>query len=95
MSASSEYCSLSRIRWQKNWSPECHGNPTQMNAMDCSHTSQGCLEMEKHLATESLIGQTRLGPVMPELSEEQHIIQNTDKCRRNVAVLCPTEYEED
>ena len=35
-----------------------------------------------------------LTPVMPELHEEQHIVQARDKCRGVEAALYPTENEE-
>ena len=60
-----------------------------------TYLPSGLLLDGHQLATGNLVRQKPSGVCHGELSEEQHIVQNKDKCRGTVAVLCPKENEKD
>ena len=51
--------------------------------------------MDINWQQETWLAKIHLAPGMPELNEQQHMVQNKVKFTGIVAALCPTENEED
>ena len=51
----------------------------QINPMVWPHTPYGCLKMDTSWQQETWSALNHLTPVIPELSEEKHIVQNRDE----------------